>query len=174
MGARLPHRHRCRRMRLPRKSPKAPRCCVPIPGKEARPPCVCRGCIDLADVKGKVVLVNFWATWCPPCVEEIPSLQKLYRQLKPRGLGILAVDVGESVQTTEEFLADKPIAFPVLMDVEGEALRRSGIYAFPTTLVLDRDHRVRYAVCGAFDWSSQEVIDTLSPLLVSDGRRPKP
>lgn len=121
--------------------------------------------VDLTRLRGKVVLVNFWATWCPPCVEEIPSLQRLYRQLKPRGLEILAVDVGETVETMEAFLADKPVDFPVLMDTDGDALRRWGIYAFPTTLVLDRRHRIRYAVFGAFDWSSQEVIDALAPLL---------
>jgi peroxiredoxin len=121
--------------------------------------------IDLADLPGKVVLVNFWATWCPPCVEEIPSLQHLYRRLRPLGLEILAVDVGESVETMEAFLRDKPIDFPVLMDLDGAALRRWGVYAFPTTLVLDRRHRIRYAVFGAFDWGSREVIETLDPLL---------
>jgi len=121
--------------------------------------------VDLRDHAGKVVLVNFWATWCPPCVEEIPSLQRLYRRLQPQGLEILAVDVGETVESMRKFLADKPIDFQVLMDPAGEALRRWGIYAFPTTLVLDRGHRIRYAVFGAFDWSSQEVLDTLTPLL---------
>jgi peroxiredoxin len=124
--------------------------------------------IDLSDMAGKVVLVNFWATWCPPCVEEIPSLQRLYRRLQPQGLEILAVDVGESAETMKQFLKDKPVSFPVLMDTQGDALQRWGIYAFPTTLVLDREHRVRYAVFGAFDWSSQEVLDTLSPLLAQD------
>jgi peroxiredoxin len=121
--------------------------------------------VDLADLRGQVVLVNFWATWCPPCVEEIPSLQRLYRMLHPRGLEILAVDVGETVETMEAFLADKPVEFPVLMDIDGEALRRWGVHAFPTTLVLDREHRIRYAVFGAFDWSSREVIEALEPLL---------
>ncbi len=120
---------------------------------------------DLADLRGRVVLVNFWATWCPPCVEEIPSLQRLYRRLHAEGLEILAVDVGESAESMRDFLRDKPIDFPVLMDQDGAALRRWGIYAFPTTLVLDRRHRIRYAVFGAFDWSSDEVVDTLTPLL---------
>ena len=121
--------------------------------------------VDLAELRGKVVLINFWATWCPPCVEEIPSLQRLYRRLRPQGLEILAVDVGESVETMEAFLKDKPIAFPVLMDEAGDALHRWGVYAFPTTLVLDRTQRIRYAVFGAFDWSSPEVIEALQPLL---------
>jgi thiol-disulfide isomerase/thioredoxin len=128
--------------------------------------------VDLAELRGKVVLINFWATWCPPCVEEIPSLQRLYRRLRPQGLEILAVDVGESVETMEAFLKDKPIGFPVLMDEAGDALRRWGVYAFPTTLVLDRTQRIRYAVFGAFDWSSPEVIEALQPLLEAGSGTP--
>lgn len=143
----------------------------PYPGERAAPmlqlPSLRGGPVNLADLRGKVILVNFWATWCPPCVAEIPSLQRLYRHLQDRGLEILAVDVGESTQTMEAFLKDKPVEFPVLMDSDGEALRRWGIYAFPTTLVLDREHRIRYAVFGAFDWSSAEVIETLEPLLTA-------
>jgi len=141
----------------------------PYPGERQAPPLqldsLRGGRIDLAALRGKVVLVNFWATWCPPCVEEIPSLQRLYETLRPQGLEILAVDVGETVETMEAFLVDKPVGFPVLMDSEGDALRRWGVYAFPTTLVLDRQHRIRYAVFGAFDWSSNEVQNTLAPLL---------
>jgi len=141
----------------------------PYPGERMAPtlrlPTLRGGPVDLADLRGKVVLVNFWTTWCPPCVEEIPSLQRLYRRLRPQGLEILAVDVGESIETMEAFLEDKPIEFPVLMDSDGSALHRWGVYAFPTTLILDREHRIRYAVFGAFDWSSDEVVETLAPLL---------
>lgn len=157
--------------RAPRK-PEGDALLRPYPGERAAPdlqlPSLRAGPVALSEFEGKVVMVNFWATWCPPCVKEIPSLQRLYQQLQPEGLEILAVDVGESVETMEAFLKDKPIDFPVLMDSEGSALRRWGIYAFPTTLVLDRRHRIRYAVFGAFDWSSDEVIDTLRPLLEAD------
>ncbi|MCB1722152.1 MAG: TlpA family protein disulfide reductase [Gammaproteobacteria bacterium] len=121
--------------------------------------------VDLAALRGRVVLVNFWATWCPPCVKEIPSLQALYGRLHEQGLAILAVDVGEIPATLEAFLKDKPVEFPVLLDQDGQALRRWGVYAFPTTLVVDRDQRIRYAVFGAFDWSSDEVVETLQTLL---------
>jgi len=121
--------------------------------------------IDLAELKGQVVLVNFWATWCPPCVEEIPSLERLYQKTKPRGLEILAVDVGETKEQMREFLKDKPITFPVLMDIDGSALKRWNVHAFPTTLILDRQHKIRYAGFGAFNWSGTEVLKTLEPLL---------
>ena len=141
----------------------------PYPGERSAPalrlPTLQGGEIDLTALRGKVVLVNFWATWCPPCVKEIPSLQRLYAQLRERGLEILAVDVGETAEKMQAFLKDKPIDFPVLLDSDAEALRRWGVYAFPTTLVIDRNGRIRYAVFGAFDWDSREVIETLSPLL---------
>jgi thiol-disulfide isomerase/thioredoxin len=141
----------------------------PFPGSRSAPaltlPTLDNRQIDLDSLKGRVVLVNFWATWCPPCVEEIPSLQRLYRRLKPAGLEILAVDVGESAEVMRAFLADKPVDFPVLMDSDAETFRRWGVYAFPTTLVLDREHRIRYAVFGAFEWDSPEVIEALMPLL---------
>ena len=109
--------------------------------------------------------MNFWATWCPPCVEEIPSLERLYQKTKPRGLEILAVDVGETKEQMREFLKDKPITFPVLMDIDGSALKRWNVHAFPTTLILDRQHKIRYAGFGAFNWSGNEVLKTLEPLL---------
>ena len=141
----------------------------PYPGERQAPslalPMLDGAQLDLRDLQGKVVLVNFWATWCPPCVEEIPSLQRLYRATRAQGLEILAVDVGETPQQMHDFLADKPIDFPVLMDVDGSALKTWGVHAFPTTLVLDRTHRIRYAVFGAFDWNSAEVRAAIAPLL---------
>jgi len=121
--------------------------------------------VDLDDLSGKVVMVNFWATWCPPCVKEIPSLQRLYAATRERGLEILAVDVGEDAATMRKFLADRPTDFPVLMDTDASVFKEWGVHAFPTTLVLDRGHRIRYAVFGAFEWDSEEVLETLQSLL---------
>lgn len=141
----------------------------PYPGSRQAPPLTLTTLdgrrVDLQSLSGKVVMVNFWATWCPPCVKEIPSLQRLYAATRGRGLEILAVDVGESEAEMRRFLADKPVDFPVLMDSDASALRTWGVYAFPTTLVLDRGHRIRYAVFGAFDWDASEVLKTLEPLL---------
>lgn len=121
--------------------------------------------VDLAALRGQVVLVNFWATWCPPCVEEIPSLDRLQAQLAPRGFTVLAIDVGEDRATVERFLADKPVRFPVLLDPEGSSFKTWKAYAFPTSVVLDRAHRARYAVYGAFAWDSPEVVEAIGRLL---------
>jgi thiol-disulfide isomerase/thioredoxin len=121
--------------------------------------------LALDSLQGKVVLVNFWATWCPPCVKEVPSLERLYHELHARGFEIMAVAVGEPADKVRAFLADKPVSFPVLLDSEGAAFRDWQAYAFPTSLILDRQHRIRYAVFGAFDWASGDVLRELTPLL---------
>ena len=120
---------------------------------------------DLAAHRGEVVLVNFWATWCPPCVEEIPSLDRLHARLHPRGFRVLAVDVGEDAATIRRFLRDRPVGFPVLLDPDGAAFKAWKAYAFPTSLLLDRSHTIRYAVYGAFDWDTEEVVRTIERLL---------
>ena len=121
--------------------------------------------VDLGAHGGQVVLVNFWATWCPPCVEEIPSLDRLRERLAPRGFEVLAVDVGEPRDQVKAFLEARPVRFPVLLDPMGETFKRWKAYAFPTSLLLDRRHRIRYSVYGAFVWDSPEVIEAVSRLL---------
>lgn len=123
--------------------------------------------LDLANLRGKVVVLNFWATWCPPCVEEIPSLERLYKRMKSKGVEVVSVDVGEEADTVEKFLVDKPVGFPVLLDPQAKVFTEWKSYAFPTTFVLDQEQVIRYAVFGAFEWDSEEVIRTLETLLES-------
>lgn len=141
----------------------------PVPGQPAAPDLTLEtlkgGTLSLASLKNRPVLVNFWATWCPPCVKEIPSLERLYREMQGRGFEVVAVAVGEPPEKVRAFLEDKPVSFPVLLDPDGNAFRAWQAYAFPTSLVLDRGHRIRYAVFGAFDWSSGDVLRALEPLM---------
>lgn len=121
--------------------------------------------IDLNDYRGKVVVLNFWATWCPPCVKELPSLDRLKSRTEKFGVTVLSVDVGETEKEIREFLSDKPITFPVLLDPDAKVFKAWNSYAFPTTFVLDRNHNIRFAVFGAFEWDSEEVLDTIDALL---------
>ncbi|MDH5183779.1 MAG: TlpA family protein disulfide reductase [Gammaproteobacteria bacterium] len=121
---------------------------------------------SLVAEQGKVVLVNFWATWCPPCVHEMPSMQGLYQDLKPQGLEILAVNMAESEVQIEMFLQTRgAVDFPVLLDRDGAALRRWDVFAFPTSFVIDRQGHVRYALFGAVDWQNAEIKSQLERLL---------
>jgi thiol-disulfide isomerase/thioredoxin len=108
---------------------------------------------DLARYNGKVVLVNFWATWCEPCRDEMPSMQELKRKLGGRPFEILAVNVTESESKISDFLRRIPLAFPVLMDRSGDVRRQWGVKVLPSTYVVGPDGALRYSVIGELDWA---------------------
>jgi len=97
-----------------------------------------------AEIKShRVTLVNFWATWCPPCRQEIPELIALYKRYKPQGLQLLAVDLREDPGEVKAFAARQGMTFPVLIDSNGRVADKYGIYYIPTTYILDGDGRIR-------------------------------
>lgn len=119
---------------------------------------------DLAQLKGKVVLVNFWASWCRPCVTEIPSLMRLKDKLKDQPFAIVAINVGESKQQIEAFKARIPFDFPVVLDLEGQAVRDWGVYAYPSNFLLDKQGVARYAYRGALEWDDESVVKVIQSL----------
>ncbi|MET0013474.1 MAG: TlpA disulfide reductase family protein [Sedimenticola sp.] len=120
---------------------------------------------SLSDFRGKVVLLNFWATWCPPCVKEIPSLGRLKRKLSDRSVAVLSVDVGESVERVEAFLKKVPADFPVMLDPEGATVKTWKLRAFPTTFLIDGEGRIRYAYFGGLEWDTPEVVTLIEKVL---------
>ena len=117
-------------------------------------------------LKGKVVVVNFWATWCPPCRRELPSLEVLYRTLAPKGVVVLGVNAGESWDKVVAFAADfkPPLTFPLLLDKTGSVLREWQIKVLPTTYVLDRDGRTALRAIGGRDFSQHDALQDVSAL----------
>jgi thiol-disulfide isomerase/thioredoxin len=120
---------------------------------------------DLESLRGKVVLVNFWATWCPPCVHEIPSMQRLKNRMQGKPFVILAVDMAEPEQDIRAFLKKFKVDFTVLLDKDGKALQAWKIFAFPTSFVLGPDGKIRYALPGALEWDAPDVIEKIEALL---------
>jgi len=114
--------------------------------------------ISLSDLKGKPVLVNFWATWCTPCVSEMPYIQEIHEDWSDRGLMVLAINMGESSSKVEQFLQKHNLSLPVLLDTKQVVARRYGIRAIPTTFFIDKDGIVRNKVIGAFP--SKEAIES--------------
>jgi len=120
----------------------------------------------LSQYRGKVVLVNFWATWCPPCIEELPSLQRLLELYEDKDFTILTIDVGEPAELIQPFLSQVGVNdLTVLLDDDGTTHKNWNIYVFPTNFLLDQSGKIRYAAVGALNWDEQNVIDTINKLL---------
>jgi cytochrome c biogenesis protein CcmG/thiol:disulfide interchange protein DsbE len=112
---------------------------------------------SLQAYRGKVVILNFWATWCEPCRDEMPSFNKLRRSFEGRPVAVLAVNVGEGEGRIGEFLRKVPVEFPVLLDRDAKASRDWKVRLMPTTFIIGRDGRVRYSYAGERDWDDATV-----------------
>ena len=121
--------------------------------------------IDLAQYRGKVVLVNFWATWCAPCVAELPAMEKLREKLSLSGFEVLAVNYKDSPKKINDFLVKRPLALPIPRDADGAVGLAWAVRTFPTSFVIDTDGRIRYWVIGDVDWLSPSVESRIRELL---------
>lgn len=108
--------------------------------------------VDLSSFKGEVVLVNFWATWCEPCREEMPSLQRLQQKLGGKGLRVLAVNVGEGAPRIRQFLERTPVALTILRDADSEAMKAWRVRMLPASFLVDRRGMLRYQIVGEADY----------------------
>lgn len=119
----------------------------------------------LASYRGKVVLLNFWATWCPPCLREMPSMERLRLKMAGRPLEIVALNSAESLDDVNAFLAKMKLGFPVLLDPDGSNTRRWKVFALPTSLLLDATGRVRYVLTGPTEWDEGESLRLIESML---------
>ena len=120
----------------------------------------------LSELRGKVVMVNFWATWCPPCRAEMPSMEKLYQALEGEDFVILAVNAeADGKRAVADFLEKSPHSFPVLLDSEAVVQKRYGVYKFPETFVIRKDGIIDDKVIGAIDWAHPETVAYFRQLL---------
>jgi peroxiredoxin len=132
------------------------------PGSEApgfRLAALSGGELDLASQRGKIVVLNFWATWCPPCVAEMPSLERLHRVLSPEGLSVVTVSTDEDEAELQRFVSERALTLPVLRDPGGRVA--AGEYrttGYPETFVLDREGRLLEHVVGPAEWDSPEKL----------------
>ena len=142
---------------------------IPFQGNPAPPELILSSIndktIDINDYKGRVVLINFWASWCKPCVKEIPSLVRLYERLSNEPFDILTVNIGEDKKSINEFLNKIKFDLPILLDTNGVAVRDWKVYAYPSNFVLDKQGKIRYAYRGALEWDSDNIVKEFEDLL---------
>ena len=122
--------------------------------------------VSLSDFRGKVVLVNIWATWCPPCRDEMPSMQKLYERFKGEHFEILAVSIdADGREAVAPFMQQMNLTFPVLLDPKEKIRSLYGITGVPESFIVDRDGILVNKVIGPMDWSSPRVFDFFQELI---------
>jgi cytochrome c biogenesis protein CcmG, thiol:disulfide interchange protein DsbE len=120
--------------------------------------------VTLSQLKGQVVVLNFWATWCPPCIEEMPSLVQMQQRLKAKGVTVLAVSVDVDENAYREFLKEHGVNLLTVRDADQKAPSLYGSSKWPETYVIDRNGVMRRKFIGAVDWTEPEVIDFLGKL----------
>ncbi len=120
--------------------------------------------VSLNQFKGQVVVLNFWATWCPPCVEEMPSLVQMQQRMKAKGVTVLAVSVDVDQSSYRRFLGDHSVSLLTVRDPDQKANGLYGTFKFPETYIIDRNGVMRRKFIGPVDWTDPEIIDFLGKL----------
>ena len=123
--------------------------------------------LQLSDLRGKVVLLNFWATWCGPCRDEMPSMESLYNKFKDRGFEILAINCMETPADILAFKESYNFSFPVPLDIDGRMGASWGIQAIPTNFLIDKEGNIVFRLVGSIDWDTPQIHAALELLLDS-------
>ena len=121
--------------------------------------------VHLEDYRGKVIFLNFWTTWCPACLVEMPSMEKLYGEFKNRDFIILAVDMQEDPETVRKFKDKFKLSFPILLDIDGVVASYYGVRGIPATYFIDREGYLYAAAMGARDWASEDAFLLIKHLI---------
>jgi peroxiredoxin len=120
--------------------------------------------VSLNQFRGQVVIVNFWATWCPPCTEELPSLMDMQNQLRSRGVVVLGVSIDVDSDAYHRFLKQRNVNFVTVLDPEQKVAGMYGTSGWPESYIIDRQGVLRRKVVGPINWNSPEVMQFLTKL----------
>ena len=121
--------------------------------------------VSLDDYAGKVVLINFWATWCPPCVQEMPSLNETYERFRDDGFVVLGISVDEDEKQYSEFLRDAAVTFPTVRDPDRAVSTRYGTLKYPESYLISRDGKVLRKYVGPENWHRPEIANYLRSVI---------
>lgn len=120
--------------------------------------------VSISELRGKPVLLNFWATWCPPCRAEMPYLQQIYEEWTEKGLVLLTINIGESPSKVEDFMQSYNLSLPVLLDTKKVVAQMYNITGIPTSFFIDKNGIIQEKKVGAF-WTKEEIEEYLSKIV---------
>ena len=120
--------------------------------------------VSLRDFRGRVVVLNFWATWCPPCVEEMPSLISFAEQMDPQGITVLGASVDYDGEALSKFIARNGIRFPIVRDKDQRIASRYGTFKYPETYIIDREGRISEKLIGPMNWQDPGIVSRVRSL----------
>jgi cytochrome c biogenesis protein CcmG/thiol:disulfide interchange protein DsbE len=127
-------------------------------------PSLTSGSVSLRDHRQQVVVLHFWATWCPPCVEEVPALRRFAEQIQGEGVTVISVSVDQDTAALQKFVAETRLSFPIARDPDRTVATRYGTFQFPETYFINRDGRVAGKVPGWVDWQDLRIINFVQEL----------
>lgn len=128
--------------------------------------------VSLAGLRGQVVLLNFWATWCLECRPELPALEALHRRFGPRGLAVIGVNSREGPRAVRNYVRELGLTFPLLLDSDSTVTHRYGVIGLPTTFLVGRDGRSAALAVGAREWASAAAVEIVETLLTTTSSEP--
>jgi peroxiredoxin len=131
-------------------------------------PALTQGSLSLRDFRRHVVVLNFWATWCPPCVEETPGLEQFAEKMRAQGVTVIGVSVDQDAGAVQTFAAQQHLSFPIARDSDRSIASRYGTFQFPETYIIDRDGKVAEKLIGAVDWQDPRVSTFVQELAVGE------
>ena len=120
--------------------------------------------VSLSNYQGKVIMLNFWATWCPPCRNEMPSMESLYKKMEDNNFIILAINIQENISAVKDFIQKNKYTFPVILDETGTTSVKYQIRSIPTTYIIDTKGKIAGVYTGSRDWNSSDVVNILKAL----------
>ena len=124
------------------------------------------GTVSLAQFKGDVVMINFWASWCGPCRQEMPLLDSIYKQYKDMGFTLLGVNVEPDAHNADAWLKHTPVSYPILLDPKSQVSQLYQVQAMPTTVIIDRNGIVRYVHNGYLPGDENQYMNSIRSLIV--------